>query len=286
MYATIKFIFTGLSWFFASLAIIFYIYFVITNPGGFFSNVFNPLILVYLFPSIACYWVADWADRKSITKYPEKNKPETSSSGSSYEMQQDQELPLDHSHSFSTKKGVKRSPSGVTLPCCICLDTRVVTASTGAVVPCPECTDVESSNDRLEHSKTKLKTIYGGVVFGSSDVLIINPSDNDSPNTWVFPCGPATKEESPEEAALRHVYEYTGLQAEIIGRIVDDFIFGDSARRYFLMKKTHKFEQEVNEEKTRTMFWLPVKIAKDTLCKNANENERRIMLFHYLVQYC
>ena len=284
MYTTIKFIFMGLTWFFASLAIIFYIYLLITNPKEFFSNIFNPLILVYLFPSIACYWVADWANGKRITKHPEINEPETSLSDSSCEMQQDQELPLDHSESPSKEMADKPSSSGQSTQPSICRKCNgegVVhlygyeagQPIAGHTSYCGRC----HGNGLEPLNPTALKKMYGGIVFNpNNEVLVINPTGSDNTDRWVFPYGSATKNESSKDAALRNVYEYTGLQAEVIERIgVDeDFIFDDSARRYFLLKTTHKIEQELNGDKTRNMLWLPVKIAKDMISRNVNETER------------
>ena len=55
----------------------------------------------------------------------------------------------------------------------------------------------------------------GGVLFKDNMVLLIqNPS-----GVWTFPKGLIEKGESPEQAALREVYEETGIKGEILDYI-------------------------------------------------------------------
>lgn len=63
-YGSLRSLFLGLSWLFAGLAVAFMVYVLVVNPREFFSNILNPLWLVYFAPAIFCFWGASWAQRK------------------------------------------------------------------------------------------------------------------------------------------------------------------------------------------------------------------------------
>ncbi len=112
---------------------------------------------------------------------------------------------------------------------------------------------------RREHSA-------GGVLFKDNLVLLIqNPS-----NVWTFPKGLIEEGETPEEAALREVYEETGVRGEILDYVGEiqywyqlhgEKIF--KKVKYYLMQYLDgrpKPSWEVNDAK-----FIPIDIAKRLL---------------------
>jgi len=57
-----------------------------------------------------------------------------------------------------------------------------------------------------------LRDCAGGVVFHEESVFLLKNEKNE----WVMPKGLIKNNEDPEEAALRRVFEETGIKAEII----------------------------------------------------------------------
>lgn len=57
-----------------------------------------------------------------------------------------------------------------------------------------------------------LRDCAGGVVFHEESVFLLKNEKNE----WVMPKGLIKNNENPEEAALRRVFEETGIKAEII----------------------------------------------------------------------
>lgn len=57
-----------------------------------------------------------------------------------------------------------------------------------------------------------LRDCAGGVVFHEENVFLLKNEKNE----WVMPKGLIKSNENPEEAALRRVFEETGIKAEIV----------------------------------------------------------------------
>jgi len=57
-----------------------------------------------------------------------------------------------------------------------------------------------------------LRDCAGGVVFHEENVFLLKNEKNE----WVMPKGLIKNNEEPEEAALRRVFEETGIKAEIV----------------------------------------------------------------------
>ena len=106
----------------------------------------------------------------------------------------------------------------------------------------------------------------GGVLFKDNLVLLIqNPS-----GVWTFPKGVIEKGETPEQAALREVYEETGIKGEILDYIGEiqywyqlhgEKIF--KKVKYYLMRYVEgepKPSWEVKEAK-----FIPIDTAKKLL---------------------
>jgi|GEM_PF-903273 len=78
---------------------------------------------------------------------------------------------------------------------------------------------------------------YGGVVFDTDgNVLLREPRSHFDSYVWTFPKGRPDPGESPEEAAIREVNEETGVDAEIIESIPQEFLGGTTTNCYFIMR--------------------------------------------------
>ena len=86
---------------------------------------------------------------------------------------------------------------------------------------------------------TKLAFSAGGIVYKKTKAgvvwLLIKPKGTDR---WQLPKGLIEKGESAKEAALREVYEETGIKAQVIEKIGDI--------KYFFVLKTERIFKTVN----------------------------------------
>jgi 8-oxo-dGTP diphosphatase len=111
----------------------------------------------------------------------------------------------------------------------------------------------------------KLWTSAGGVVLRSlkdrEHVYVIKPSNNYGP--WAFPKGQVDKGESKKQAALREVWEETGLKARIIDHRKAYLGSGKgsySITHFYLMVKTGGSPHPTDEtEEVRLVTWKEAK---------------------------
>jgi 8-oxo-dGTP pyrophosphatase MutT (NUDIX family) len=93
-----------------------------------------------------------------------------------------------------------------------------------------------------------MRRSYGGVVIDRfARVLLREPAWHDKGQAWTFAKGGAKGGESPGQAALREVFEETGVRAEITAKIPGSFDGGETANEFFLMRPledTGKFDWE------------------------------------------
>jgi 8-oxo-dGTP pyrophosphatase MutT (NUDIX family) len=80
------------------------------------------------------------------------------------------------------------------------------------------------------------KVAYGGVVLDpAGNVLLREPKNHFDGYVWTFAKGRPDPGETPEQTALREVYEETGVHATIISPLPGEFAGGTTINRYFLM---------------------------------------------------
>lgn len=78
---------------------------------------------------------------------------------------------------------------------------------------------------------------FGGVVFDADGrVLLVRPTGGFGGYAATFPKGRPEPHESDEQVALREVLEESGVEAEIVARIEQEFIGEVTASIYFLMR--------------------------------------------------
>ncbi len=85
---------------------------------------------------------------------------------------------------------------------------------------CPRCGKVFYS---------QLKVGAGGIIEQDGKILLVRRAQNPFKNSWNLPAGYVENDESPAEAAVREVFEETGLQVEENG-LVGVHFFADDPR--------------------------------------------------------
>jgi len=118
-----------------------------------------------------------------------------------------------------------------------------------------------------------MKKSYGGVVINSSgEVLLREPADHYKGHVWTFAKGKPQPGETPEETALREVWEETGIRASIVEKIPGVFDGSATSNEYFLMsplENTGSFDRE-----TLSIRWVPLSEAKDLIALTSRPNRR------------
>jgi ADP-ribose pyrophosphatase YjhB (NUDIX family) len=87
---------------------------------------------------------------------------------------------------------------------------------------------------------------FGGVVVRDGadgpEVLLIKPRTDDGKIVWALPKGAREDGESPQDAAVREVFEETGIAAEIIGELAPvTYWFSWAPERVRYRKTVHYF---------------------------------------------
>ncbi len=81
-----------------------------------------------------------------------------------------------------------------------------------------------------------MKRAYGGVVIDlSGRVLLRKPADTQRGVAWTFPKGKPKPRETPDETALREVWEETGVRGKILEKIPGHFMGARTRHEFFLM---------------------------------------------------
>ena len=112
-------------------------------------------------------------------------------------------------------------------------------------------------------SKIAIKGLtYGGVVLNAEGQLLLRkPMNHYDGYVWTFPKGKPEPGETEAEAALREVWEETGVVGSIAKRIPGEFQGGTSKSIYFLM--TVERETGAMDDETQSTAWVtPQEAAK------------------------
>jgi 8-oxo-dGTP pyrophosphatase MutT (NUDIX family) len=124
----------------------------------------------------------------------------------------------------------------------------------------------------------KPRTSYGGVVFNSEGkVLMRLPDPRMEPgSTWTFAKGGRDKGEMPGEAAVREVYEETGVKAKIVGGVQGKFqgLGGDT--HYYIMEPEDESQRPDSFGKeTAQIGWFTPQEAQDLISAGTNDTRRK-----------
>jgi len=119
-----------------------------------------------------------------------------------------------------------------------------------------------------------MKRAYGGIVINAfGQVLLREPSGHLEGVSWTFPKGKQKFGETPEQTALREVYEETGVRGEILAKIPGSFDGPRTSSEYFLMRaleETQKFDEE-----TKSIAWTTWGEAGERLLLTLRTKRRR-----------
>ncbi|MBW1769339.1 MAG: NUDIX hydrolase [Deltaproteobacteria bacterium] len=111
---------------------------------------------------------------------------------------------------------------------------------------------------------------FGGVVINErKEVLLVEPRNHFDGYVWTFPKGRPDLGEEPESAALREVFEETGVEAEIISKLPGSFAGGTTVNTYYLMaplSEKGKFGRE-----TQAICWATKEEAEELINKTTND---------------
>lgn len=104
-------------------------------------------------------------------------------------------------------------------------------------------------------------------------VLLREPTDHYKGQVWTFAKGKPEPEESAAQAALREVYEETGVRAEILLKIPGVFDGSRTSNEYFLMspvEDTGHFDAE-----TQRIAWVTRHQARELIRLTTKPRRRR-----------
>ena len=128
-------------------------------------------------------------------------------------------------------------------------------------------------NEPIPHAPTSKFAIkgltYGGVVINADGKLLLRePKDHFDGYVWTFPKGKPEPGETEVEAALREVWEETGVVGSIAKRIPGEFQGSTSKTIYFLMT----VERETGEldDETQSTAWVTVDEAVRRIQQTTN----------------
>jgi 8-oxo-dGTP pyrophosphatase MutT (NUDIX family) len=115
---------------------------------------------------------------------------------------------------------------------------------------------------------------YGGVIINDQGKILLREAHHHYDGyVWTFPKGRQKPGETPEETALREVFEETGIKIEIKGRLPGVYEGGTTENIYFLMsfiEDTGKFDRE-----TQSVRWVALQEAKDLISMTTNQTGRK-----------
>jgi ADP-ribose pyrophosphatase YjhB (NUDIX family) len=112
---------------------------------------------------------------------------------------------------------------------------------------------------------------YGGVVFNEQgEVLLREPKNHYDGYVWTFAKGHPQRGETPENAAMREVFEETGVTSVINGRIPGTFAGGTTKNIYFMMFQLYASDRWDSRE-TQSIVWADFEEAKNLIKETTNE---------------
>jgi 8-oxo-dGTP diphosphatase len=115
---------------------------------------------------------------------------------------------------------------------------------------------------------------FGGVVINKrKEALLVEPRNHFDGYVWTFPKGRPDLGEKPDAAALREVFEETGIEAEIINKLPGSFAGGTTDNIYYLMAPLSE-KGEFGKE-TQAICWATKEEAEQLISKTTNHIGRK-----------
>jgi 8-oxo-dGTP pyrophosphatase MutT (NUDIX family) len=120
-------------------------------------------------------------------------------------------------------------------------------------------------HNKLDDVEELTEYSAGGIIINGSQVVLIAKLSRKNKKDWTFPKGHIEKDEAPADAAVREVFEETGLQTHIVDRlgVTDYWFFAGNIKvhkyvYYFILEadggalKT----EEISEENIIDVRWI------------------------------
>lgn len=96
--------------------------------------------------------------------------------------------------------------------------------------------DMEKISESIDPDTIPVADAYGGVLIKDGKILLREPTNHYGGYVWTFAKGRIEDGDTPEETAIREVFEETGYHGEIIKLIPKKFGGDTSVTVFFLMK--------------------------------------------------
>ena len=133
----------------------------------------------------------------------------------------------------------------------------------------------ESVNDMSDKSAFYSQAnAFGGILTNNSGkILLRKPANHYGGYVWTFAKGRQDHDETPQETALREVYEETGYRAKITGVIPKVFAGETSSTIFFMMKPIS--QQESYDWETSETVWVNLDEAMELVSQNETSIGRK-----------
>ena len=106
---------------------------------------------------------------------------------------------------------------------------------------------------------------YGGIVYNGKNILIREPAGHFGGYVWTFPKGRRGEGDTPEETAIREVYEETGYRAVIVKKLPLKLETASSVTQYYLMKPASAVRPDSFDEETASIKWVTLERARQLI---------------------
>lgn len=127
----------------------------------------------------------------------------------------------------------------------------------------------------------------GGVVFKDENVLLVLMKTLSGSEVWTFPKGHIEEGEKPQEAALREVFEETGVRCLIIDDnefFVNSYSFIRDHKnifktvKWYLMKPVEETGKILTPEEIKDVKWVSISDAKKLLSYESDKKMVDLLL--------
>jgi 8-oxo-dGTP pyrophosphatase MutT (NUDIX family) len=117
---------------------------------------------------------------------------------------------------------------------------------------------------------------YGGVVIDDAGrILLREPRGHYDGYTWTFPKGRPEDGESAEAAAVREVWEETGVLGRVVAPIPGTFPGSTTTTIYYLMSVAEDRGLPPDNDETQSLAWATEDEARALIARTINEPGRK-----------
>jgi 8-oxo-dGTP diphosphatase len=109
----------------------------------------------------------------------------------------------------------------------------------------------------------------GIAIDDAGKVLLVEPKNHFGGYVWTFPKGRPEANESPDQTAIREVFEESAVVTSFVCPIVGAYRGGTTLNRYFLMRPEGKGDGAPDKE-TVSVTWASYEEARELIGKTEN----------------